>query len=252
VPQRQPERKSAKKPTIPDSSLEVRFGLEGTRVEEDGPRRKAFILMRFAPEYLELYDVVQKACFNAGFEPIRADEINRPGPVIGQIFETIGAADVIIAEVGSMSANVYYEIGLAHCVQKPSVLVANRDRIEELPFDIRHNRVIAFDPDDFASFARELEANLEYLRELAATGGAWGSLLIHLENLGGGRTSGESVLNGLIEQVGKEFELVNPRLQEQTRLRDGGFAVTIEDQFKDKVVFDVDVNGVIRRKKRLT
>jgi hypothetical protein len=41
------------------------------------------------------------------------------------------------------SPNVFYELGLAHAVGRPAILVANSE--EDIPFDLRHIRVIVYD-----------------------------------------------------------------------------------------------------------
>ncbi len=105
---------------------------------------KAFIVMPFAPEFEQVYEAIRRACKMAGFESVRADEILEPGSIINQIFDQIAQADVVIAEVTSKNPNVYYEIALAHCRQVPTVLLAEQVALKELPFDIRHNRVLVY------------------------------------------------------------------------------------------------------------
>jgi hypothetical protein len=103
-----------------------------------------------------LFQSFQKACLQANVEPIRADSSDRPGPIINQIFEDIEQADILIAEIGTSNPNVYYEVGLAHCVRKPSILVAHKDQIDSIPFDLRHNRVIVFDDRKFDSVGQQV------------------------------------------------------------------------------------------------
>jgi hypothetical protein len=38
--------------------------------------------------------------------------------------------------------NVFYELGLAHAIGKPAILVAKTE--EDIPFDLRHVRVIVY------------------------------------------------------------------------------------------------------------
>ena len=41
---------------------------------------------------------------------------------------------------------MFYELGLAHALKKPVVLVASTEG--DVPFDVRHIRVIYYDKDD--------------------------------------------------------------------------------------------------------
>ena len=42
--------------------------------------------------------------------------------------------------------NVFYELGLAHALQKPVVLVSSNS--DDVPFDLKHIRVIYYDVKD--------------------------------------------------------------------------------------------------------
>ena len=42
--------------------------------------------------------------------------------------------------------NVFYELGLAHALHKPVVLVASNE--QDVPFDVKHIRVIYYDVQD--------------------------------------------------------------------------------------------------------
>ncbi len=78
-----------------------------------------------------------------GFEVTRIDEVNRPGIIFQDIQKKIEDAKVVIAEITAPNQNVYYEVGYAHALNKPTILLAQRGR--ELPFDIRSYRVIFYD-----------------------------------------------------------------------------------------------------------
>ena len=69
--------------------------------------------------------------------------MNRPGIIFQDIQRKIEDANVVIAEITAPIQNVYYEVGYAHALNKPTILLAQRGR--ELPFDIRSYRVIFYD-----------------------------------------------------------------------------------------------------------
>src|SRR5205809_2960324 len=84
----------------------------------------------------------------AGLKPVRADaSIFGTGKIIDQIWSGINAAKVLVAELTTKNPNVFYELGLAHALQKPVVLVSSNE--DDVPFDVQHIRVIyynVFDP----------------------------------------------------------------------------------------------------------
>ena len=50
---------------------------------------------------------------------------------------------MLLADLTDRNANVFYELGLAHAVRKPVVFTA--PKVEDVPFDLRHLRVIIYD-----------------------------------------------------------------------------------------------------------
>jgi hypothetical protein len=63
--------------------------------------------------------------------------------IIDDIKKAIAEAKVIIAEITEPTENVFYELGLAHGMNKPTVLISKKDR--ELPFDISGYRCIIYE-----------------------------------------------------------------------------------------------------------
>jgi hypothetical protein len=212
---------------------------------------KAFIVMPFSKEYDAVLSAIKTACKDAAVEAVRADEIMKTGPIINQIFDNISKADCVIAEVGSKNPNVYYEIAIAHCVAKPSILIARKDKLEAIPFDLRHNRIIPYKDNDLESLSNSLAKSLNYLKEIVISGHPVLSLEDHLSELAPSNEQGSKVLKSLINEIGAQFEFSNPKLEESSILQDGGYLVKIKDDFDERAVFTVDVNGNIKKKKRL-
>jgi hypothetical protein len=90
------------------------------------------------------YDEIYKpAIKDAGFEPVRADDLFHTGAVVEQIWEQVRKAKILLADLTGKNANVFYELGLAHSISKPVVFVTGS--IDDVPFDLRHLRVINYD-----------------------------------------------------------------------------------------------------------
>jgi len=103
-----------------------------------------FMMMPFGDWYDKYYqDIYIPAIKEAGFEPIRADELFSTGSVVEQIWEQIVKAKVLLADLTDKNPNVFYELGLAHAAKKPVVFTASK--VEDVPFDLRHLRVIIYE-----------------------------------------------------------------------------------------------------------
>jgi hypothetical protein len=79
-------------------------------------------------------------------EPKRGDDLFRPGAVIENVWALVKASRVLVADLTGGNPNVYYELGLAHALGKPVVLVAAA--LEDIPFDLRHLNRLIYDKDD--------------------------------------------------------------------------------------------------------
>jgi hypothetical protein len=126
---------------------------------EQRPKR-AFVIMPFGMPYDAYYSTVFKPGLEAsGCEVQRADDLSAPHPIIKDIQASIVGADLILCEMSGHNANVFYELGLAHAIGKPVILVS--DNLGSVPFDLRHIRIITYDckmPDWAAKLRTEIRA----------------------------------------------------------------------------------------------
>jgi hypothetical protein len=101
-------------------------------------------MMPFGPWFDRYYqEIYAPAIREAGFEPVRADELFTTGSVVEQIWEQIEKAKILLADLSGKNPNVFYELGLAHAARQPVVFTAAD--VEDVPFDLRHLRVIVYD-----------------------------------------------------------------------------------------------------------
>jgi len=107
-----------------------------------------FVMMPFASPIGDYYSTVYKpAIEKAKLTPVRADnEIFGAGKIMDQVWSGINAAKVLVAELTTKIPNVFYELGIAHALQKPVVLVSSNE--DDVPFDLKHIRVIYYDKND--------------------------------------------------------------------------------------------------------
>jgi len=68
---------------------------------------------------------------------------NGPGQIINDIERQVVEAKAIIAEISPNNPNVYWEVGYAHALKKPTVLIADKDT--RLPFDVSSFRVLFYE-----------------------------------------------------------------------------------------------------------
>tara|TARA_R110000850_G_scaffold17029_4_gene52715 strand:+ start:10464 stop:11522 length:1059 start_codon:yes stop_codon:yes gene_type:complete len=97
---------------------------------------KIFVIMPFKDEFVDFYMLgVREVANEFGYVCERVDEIEFNGSIRQQIIMSLRTADIVVAELSEQNANVYYELGWADALEKPTIL-CTRD-INSAPFDIR-------------------------------------------------------------------------------------------------------------------
>lgn len=130
-------------------------------------KRKIFVIMPFKGEYNSLYDeTIKKAIITQEFIPVRADRLNLVGNAIEVLRSAINSCDAAIALITDRNPNVMYELGLAHALGKPVIIMNELDHksdLPELPFDLKNEYVVGYD-DDLEKTRESLEGILEQLQ----------------------------------------------------------------------------------------
>lgn len=117
--------------------------LENINYEQKEP--SVFAIMKFEKDFDELYnEVIVPQLKSYGYKTVRADECYTSTSILQDIIREINDASIIIADITMDNPNVFYELGYAHALNKPTILLADRDKREKLPFDISGFRTIFY------------------------------------------------------------------------------------------------------------
>ncbi len=105
---------------------------------------KCFVLMPFTEDWSKgTWRAIQLAVKDYNMHAIRADET--PGKIIMEdIWKEINSAQLIIADVSKQNPNVFYELGIAHVLNKDGLLLSQTKEV--VPFDVFPFRRIDYEP----------------------------------------------------------------------------------------------------------
>lgn len=88
-------------------------------------KKSVFVIMPFSDDLDDIWEVgIKDTVEGLGFNCYRADGVLTPGFIVDQIYDSISNADLIIGEMTGKNPNVFYEIGIAHALGKPTILFA--------------------------------------------------------------------------------------------------------------------------------
>src|SRR5712692_6893487 len=108
------------------------------------PKDICFTIMPFGGWLDDYYETIYCPAIQAvGLEPHRADDLFRPSTIVNDIWAYTKRAKLLIADLTGKNPNVFYELGLAHALGKPAILVA--ESMDDIPFDLRALRIITYD-----------------------------------------------------------------------------------------------------------
>lgn len=108
------------------------------------PEDVCFVIMPFGGWLDDYYqDIYCPAITAAGLDPHRADDLFRPSSIVNDIWAYTKKARIVLADLSGKNPNVFYELGLAHALAKPAILVA--ESMDDVPFDLRALRVLVYD-----------------------------------------------------------------------------------------------------------
>src|ERR1035438_1080491 len=126
---------------------------------------RGFVLMPFAPAFRNVYAVVRSVVKDyAHCECIRADEIARSNRITDEVFEQIQRARFLIADITGQNPNVYYELGVAHALEKPAIVLVQTGT--EIPIDLSGIRLLEYSMDDLGDLRNKLG---EYIKSALQT-----------------------------------------------------------------------------------
>src|SRR6266849_4602149 len=101
------------------------------------PKSFVFVLMPFDSKFNDIYKFgIKGAADDVGAYAERVDEQMYICGILDRIFNQISKADVIIADMTGRNPNVFYEVGYAHALGKPVLLLTQAT--DDIPFDLKH------------------------------------------------------------------------------------------------------------------
>lgn len=130
--------KNLKEISIPEYF--VNLGLdENMKIKED----QIFILMPFLKTKQPLYNKLKNITMNLGFYSFRSDDKFIEKNIYQEIVKQIASSKFIIADIDGRNANVFYELGIAHSLNKPTILISKNKN--NIPFDLVDKNIIFYD-----------------------------------------------------------------------------------------------------------
>jgi ISXO2-like transposase domain len=128
-----------------------------------------------------VFDAISRGVQDAGLKAVRLDRLHT-GDILSQLLTSMQSATVVVADCSpdptNPNSNVMYEIGLAHALGKPTILVKSGEA--KLPANLSTKKFIPFKAEDsrsLSTLSREIFVQVTRIKNLL------GGLPVHQEFL---------------------------------------------------------------------
>jgi len=128
------------------------------RIKETKIKNVCFVIMPYGGWFDIYYDnIYRPAIEKAGLNSLRADDLYKSSEILKDILENTKKAKLILADLTGKNPNVFYELGLAHALSKPVILITQS--LEDIPADLRSLKIIQYDKN-FGNWGNLLKTNI--------------------------------------------------------------------------------------------
>jgi hypothetical protein len=135
--------------------------------------RDCFVVMGYGlrtdPDTSKVYNldktyknIIEASVREAGFQPIRSDEVTQSGHISRQMYRYLMDADLVVCDLTTLNPNALYELGV-RMAMRPRATVVIAAKATKIPFNLNQNRFFMFehggdliDYDEVVRFRAEL------------------------------------------------------------------------------------------------
>jgi len=115
----------------------------GTPSTEEQFQCDVFVIMPFEDEFKPIYENhIKRVVERLELKILRGDESQSTEIVMHKIWSQMHNARLVIADYSKLNVNVFYELGMAHTLSKPYIIITQD---KDKPFDIRHLDIFQYE-----------------------------------------------------------------------------------------------------------
>lgn len=135
----------------------------------DAPR--CLVLMPYGRSQKHIRHIVVNILERTDVVPILPEEFVAGARWADEMLDSLRSSDFIIADLSESNPNVVFELGVAHGLRKPFVILVSTEGEGKIPSDLSGYQYITYDPHDpseleyrLERFVRAMQSRLEASR----------------------------------------------------------------------------------------
>ena len=127
-------------------------------------RNRAMVITPFDSKGQRVFDTVVRTLTELGVEVFRLDWIPAGSNITNEIVGAIDSADFVVVDVSRQNPSVMYELGYAHGLRKPTILLLSQDNEGKMPSELSGNLYLVYDHNNLGMLRDRLkQAVRQYL-----------------------------------------------------------------------------------------
>lgn len=168
-------------------------------------------------------DFIKEAVEELGIDCTRCDEILDTGSIHFKMFHGIFEADLAIVDVTLVNANVFYELGIRHALNKYVTLIIRKAGTPSPPFNINGLTLVDYNLDSLEGIKESKEKIQEYIKNGLGKQNVDSLVHVALDNLKVERKpkrleKKEQKLYQITKSPGKEIGIITGDIQNITEV----------------------------------
>lgn len=130
------------------------LAMNGVSNNEKIDKKSVFVMTPYHESFNGTFRDIKETCSSIGLNAVRGDEEHITGDILTHTLKLIARSRLVIANIDGRNPNVFYELGIAHALNKDVILVSSS--LEELPVDIKSQRIVVYGkPNDLKALLKE-------------------------------------------------------------------------------------------------
>lgn len=147
-----------------DTSLDRSIERHDIGEEAVSNRFRFLVLLPFGYSEQHLRNTIASVIRQAEGEPLFLDENIKVGALwVDEISRLIRTSDAVIADLTRMHPNIMFELGMAHGLGKPLVLLLSESANLNVPSDLAGYHYITYAPENLSAFSTRLTRTVRQL-----------------------------------------------------------------------------------------
>ncbi len=120
------------------------------------PTTTCLVIAPFDTAGSRIKDTIQRALEEVGINSLSLDNLQPGASWVNAVTDAIKFSDFIVVDVSRQNPNVMYELGYAHALRKPTILLMSLETASSIPSDLQGHLYVAYDPKNLHSLREEI------------------------------------------------------------------------------------------------